>query len=461
MFKKLFVPLLRENVAKTVANAINNKIMASYKYIQRKYREGKVVAYMRKNGSVLRYKLCKIEKKWLTTTLQVRADYPLRSAAELNKEIDGLEELVDNTIAELLYNNPKLYITCAIIDKTIAESEKRAKEKAEENDKQLLLFDFKLFNKRKKEALIKKDMERGLNRKIPPTIKDYISACNAIEDYEFDNHCMLRLQDIDEDFLDDFKDFLVEEHINTEEHQYKCRGGMVNKTINKRLECLSAFIRSYYGDIEKAQYVLESRISQNDRNKEVIRLYKDELKDLYSRELKDKSRNKIRDYFVFLCLTGIRFGDFVSLNKENFVMGRGGLVTLSLYTQKTNIRIEVKLTKQAKEIAERYNYKFDGYTNQAFNRAIKELFKDEELFEDEIVTYREILNKKPHPIKTPRREKITAHTARRTFISLMIESGVQPIHVMHMVGHTKLSTLQIYIDKFSPTAENAIDALEF
>ena len=453
--------MLRENVAKTVANAINNKIMASYKYIQRKYREGKVVAYMRKNGSVLRYKLCKIEKKWLTTTLQVRADYPLRSAAELNKEIDGLEELVDNTIAELLYNNPKLYITCAIIDKTIAESEKRAKEKAEENDKQLLLFDFKLFNKRKKEALIKKDMERGLNRKIPPTIKDYISACNAIEDYEFDNHCMLRLQDIDEDFLDDFKDFLVEEHINTEEHQYKCRGGMVNKTINKRLECLSAFIRSYYGDIEKAQYVLESRISQNDRNKEVIRLYKDELKDLYSRELKDKSRNKIRDYFVFLCLTGIRFGDFVSLNKENFVMGRGGLVTLSLYTQKTNIRIEVKLTKQAKEIAERYNYKFDGYTNQAFNRAIKELFKDEELFEDEIVTYREILNKKPHPIKTPRREKITAHTARRTFISLMIESGVQPIHVMHMVGHTKLSTLQIYIDKFSPTAENAIDALEF
>jgi len=435
--------------------------MASYQYVQRKYREGKVVAYMRKNGSVLRYKLCKIEKKWLTTTLQVRADYPLRSAIELNQEIDKLEELVDNTIAELLYNNPKLYITCAIIDKAIAERERRAKEKAEENDKQLLLFDFKLFNRRKKEALIKKDVERGLSRKTPPTIKDYISACNAIEDYEFDNRRTLRLQDIDDDFLDDFKDFLVEEHISTEEHQYKCRGGMVNKTINKRLECLSAFIRSYYGDVEKAQYILNSRISQNDRNKEVIRLYKDELKDLYTRELKDKSRNKVRDYFVFLCLTGIRFGDFVSLNKENFVMGRGGLVTLSLYTQKTNIRIEIKLTKQAKEIAERYNYKFDGYTNQAFNRAIKELFKDEQLFEDEIVTYREILNKKPNPIKIPRREKITAHTARRTFISLMIESGVQPIHVMHMVGHTKLSTLQIYIDKFSPTAENAIKVLEF
>ena len=84
---------------------------------------------MRKNGSVMRYKLCKIDKKWLTTTLQVKSDYPLRNAEELNKEIDKLEELVDNTIAELLYDNPKLYITCAVIDKAIADKEKKAKEK--------------------------------------------------------------------------------------------------------------------------------------------------------------------------------------------------------------------------------------------------------------------------------------------------------------------------------------------
>ena len=416
---------------------------------------------MYKNGSVVRYKLLKIEKKWLTTTLQVKADYPLRSADELNKEMDVLEELVDKTITELLHDNPKMYITCAIIDKAIADKEKRAKEKEEESDKQLLLYDFKLFNKRKKEALIKKDIERGLNRKTPPTIKDYISACNAIEDFEYDFNCTLRLNDIDEDFLDDFKDFLAEEHKNTKEHKYKCKGGMVNKTINKRLECLSAFVRSFYKDIEKAQFIFESRILRNDRNKEIIRLNKEEIKELYNRELKDNSKNMIRDYFVFLCLTGLRFGDFVSISKANFVMGKDGLVTLSLYTQKTNIRVEVKLTKQAKEIAERYDYKFDGYTNQAFNRAIKDLLKEEELFEDEIVTYREVLNQKPQPIKMLRREKITAHTARRTFISMMIENGVQPIHVMNMVGHTKMSTLQIYIDRFSPKAENAFNVLEF
>ena len=107
--------------------------MAVNKYVQRKYREGKLVAYMYKNGSVVRYKLLKIEKKWLTTTLQVKADYPFRSAEEVNKEIDKLEELVDSTITELLYDNPKLFITCAVIDKAIADKEKIAKEKAEES----------------------------------------------------------------------------------------------------------------------------------------------------------------------------------------------------------------------------------------------------------------------------------------------------------------------------------------
>ena len=51
-------------------------------YIQRKYKDGKVVAYMNKNGSVMRYKLCKIEKKWLTPTLRVKSNYPVRDADE-------------------------------------------------------------------------------------------------------------------------------------------------------------------------------------------------------------------------------------------------------------------------------------------------------------------------------------------------------------------------------------------
>ena len=172
--------------------------MASLKYIQRKYKDGKLVAYMHKNSSVLRYKLCKIEKKWLTPTLQVKSNYPYRDADELNKEINELEERVDAAITALLYKNPSQYITAQTIDEELSEPT------IKEESNGLLLLDFKRFNARKKEELIQKDLEKGINRKIPPTIKDYISACNAIEDYEYDNNCVLTLNDIDDEFLDEF-----------------------------------------------------------------------------------------------------------------------------------------------------------------------------------------------------------------------------------------------------------------
>lgn len=431
------------------------------RYIQRKYREGKVVAYMRCNKSVLRYKLCKIEKKWLTPTFRVKANYPARNPEKLNEEIDKLEQLIDDTISELLYENPKLNLTSAFIDEAIENKHRKEEEQQEVSDKMLLSFDFKLWNMQKKEELVKADIAKGLNRKLPPTIKDYISACNAIEDYEYDNNCCLRLRDVDDDFLESFKEFLASEHTDTEDHIYKCKGGMVNRTINKRLECLSAFIRSYYSDVNKAQFVFSARLSNRNCNRTIVRINKEEIEMLYNKELSNSNYNRIRDYYVFLCLTGIRFGDLISIDKNNFAYGRDGKVTFSLYSQKTNIKVEFKLTKQAKEIAERYNYKFDYYTNQAFNRTLKELFKNEGLFNDELTVYREILHQKPKPVKVRRWEKLTAHSARRTFISVLIEEGVEPIQVMNLVGHTKLSTLQIYIDKFSPATKDKISVLEF
>lgn len=429
--------------------------MASLKYIQRKYKDGKLVAYMHKNGSVLRYKLCKIEKKWLTPTRQIKSEYPYRDPIEFNKEINELEERVDNAITALLYKDPSLYITANIIDEALSEP------KIEEEAKGLLLLDFQLFNKRKKEELIQRDLEKGINRKIPPTIKDYVSACNAIDDYEYTFNSVLTLDDIDEEFLDEFKLFLAEPHTSTEEHKYKCRGGMVNKTINKRLECLTTFVRSFYHDEEKAKLIWQSRIYQNVRNDIIIRLQKDEVKELYNRVLKKSIYNKTRDYFVFLCLTGLRPADFFSLSSNNFSKDVKGDYILNLYTQKTNIKIEIKLTKQAAEIAERYDFQFNDNEPQTFNRKLKEMLKDEELYEDEVVIFRNVLKQKSEPIKKLRRELISAYTGRRTFISNLIEAGVPPIQVMNMTGHTKLSTLQIYIDKFSPSAKEAIKVLEF
>ena len=60
-----------------------------------------------------------------------------------------------------------------------------------------------------------------------------------------------------------------------------------------------------------------------------------------------------------------------------------------------------------------------------------------------------------------KRDCISAHTGRRTFISILVENGVPISRVMDMTGHTKETTLRIYIDKFSPDLRKSIEPLNF
>ena len=68
------------------------------RFIKRMYYQGKVVAYLKKNGSVLRYKLASIEERYLTSLYRVKPYYPLANAEELNKEIDSLEAKIDEVL---------------------------------------------------------------------------------------------------------------------------------------------------------------------------------------------------------------------------------------------------------------------------------------------------------------------------------------------------------------------------
>lgn len=106
------------------------------------YYQGKIVAYLKKNGSVLCYKLASIEERYLTSLYRVKPYYSLTNADELNKEIDSLEEKIDETIGKILYANPKAKITNAIIDEAFA---KTPKIEEEEETERALLYDFNIY----------------------------------------------------------------------------------------------------------------------------------------------------------------------------------------------------------------------------------------------------------------------------------------------------------------------------
>ena len=428
------------------------------KYVTRKYFQGKIVAYFKKNNKVLRYKLHRIEEVNLDRKLRVKSTYTLSDPDWLNEQIDDLEEKVDNAISEILYTNPDALINGKAIDEYFANLESTHEKSSQDKEEGQLLADFRSFNEQKKEEKRLEDIKNGEDRKLHPTMKDYISAANALEDFEYDTKTKYYLSDITEDFIYDFQEWLAEEHVDSKEHKYRCRGEMVNKTINKRLENLATFIRTFYKDEDTAQMIMGTRYKDHSKAK-VIVLSLEEVKELYYRELKNKTHNKVRDYFVFLCQTGLRYSDLLRLSSKNFLKQIDGSYLISYVSHKTRVEVSFELTSKAKEIAQKYDFSFKGYTNQAFNRTLSEMLEKEELYEDEISSIKFRLGKVIED-KVLRREKISAHSARRTFISCLISKGVSPYQVMNMSGHTRLSTMDIYVEKFSPETQKATKKIE-
>lgn len=426
------------------------------KHVTRKYFQGKVVAYFKRRGGVVRYKLCKIDQKFLTRNLRVKDTYTLQNHEILNKQMDELEEKIDNAIGCILYDAPDTVINNKVIEDYL--NKPRDTDKNTEANDGSLLPDFRSYNEDKGQKKHAEDKKNGETRQQHPTMKDYISAANALEDYEYDTKQQYHLSDIDEDFLEDFKEWLAEEHVNSEEHKYSCRGDMTNKTINKRLENLAAFIKAYYGDEDTHNLIMSNRINYHSQTK-VIVLSLDEVKELYYRELKNPSHNTVRDYFVFLCQTGLRYSDLLLLGEKNFLKQSDGSYNLSYVSHKTRVEVEFRLTSKALTIAKKYNFTFKHYTNQAFNRTLKEMLENEGLYDDEISSNRFVLTRVEEK-KIMRREKISAHTARRTFISSLINKGISPYQVMNMSGHTKLSTMDIYVEKFAPNVKEATKEIE-
>lgn len=160
-------------------------------------------------------------------------------------------------------------------------------------------------------------------------------------------------------------------------------------------------------------------------------LTSDEINALLEKDIKMPRLAMIRDVFVFCCYTGFAYSDVYKFEHDALDRGIDGDYWLTTFRQKTGIRESVPLLPVALEIVQRYqedkycikhNKLLPVISNQRYNSYLKELAAicgiDKEL---------------------------TSHIARHTFATTVTLSNGVPIEtVSKMLGHTKLSTTQIY-----------------
>jgi len=156
-----------------------------------------------------------------------------------------------------------------------------------------------------------------------------------------------------------------------------------------------------------------------------------ELKLIEETTFKIPSYEKIKDLFVFACYTGLSYIDVKELKADHLVIGLDGGDWLYTKRTKTDEPLKIPLLPEAKEIIEKYRdepmIEAEGrllpiYSNHMINRTLKDIAEACGI-----------------------RKNLTFHVARHTFATAITLSNGVPIEtVSKLLGHSKLSTTQIY-----------------
>lgn len=268
------------------------------------------------------------------------------------------------------------------------------------------------------------------------TMKSYRKTRNHL--LEFHEVRPLRIDDFTNETYKEFKAFLMagfDYHPNT------------IADINKHLIAFFNWAKREKIKLSENQ----AKITRKTVESAIVFLTYEEVKKLMECPL-NESLTKVRDTFVFACLTGLRHGDLKRLNNEQ-ITERDGVKVISIMPNKGVSsksrrikRIEIPLMPLAAQIVEKYQ---DTYakalpvlSNQKMNEYIKTIAKTAGITDMiEIVKYKE---GRPFTQMVPKYQEVTCHTARHTFATISLQKGVPLQVVSNLLGHSELKTTQIY-----------------
>ena len=273
-------------------------------------------------------------------------------------------------------------------------------------------------------------------RCTPTTIQKYIQTTKYLESFlNGSKQANIYVANIDKRFIKEFDDFLKE--ITWNEIGQK----LTLVTINKHHSRLKAILFDAIsrGLLKKNPY-REFPLSFPHKKRDF--LTEDEIDRLSKLDLKSNpSLEKTRDIFLFSCYTGLRYSDGQNLTYENLIPD-GSDYQLQFQQQKTSEKIQIPLVPQAQKIIEKYSLdpariKLGKLLPQLSNQKVNQYLK--------VLAEMAGINK-----------RLSHHIARHTCATtILLNNGVGIEVVQHWLGHTKLSTTQVYAKITQKQLQNA------
>ena len=224
----------------------------------------------------------------------------------------------------------------------------------------------------------------------------------------------------------------------------------IDSTINKVLGHVGTFMKW----AAKRGYTTNtlSGITRPTREPDIVTLTAEELNALEALPLAVGSRlEKVRAWFLLSCYTGLRYSDFVKIQPQHVREASATLPAhLRITVKKKRAVVSVPMSAAALAIVQRLlagelsSSKGKPISNPVLNRYLKELGQAAGIDTPiEVIRYK---GGEAEVRTCPKYEMLTAHTGRRTFVTLNLAKGMSAQFVMKITGHTSYKSFQRYIN---------------
>ena len=260
----------------------------------------------------------------------------------------------------------------------------------------------------------------------PGTMKNYYSTEKYLDRFLLHQHKTsdIELRQLNYKFITDFEFYI--RNFKSPRALKPCTTNGVMKHLERLMKMVNLAVRLEWIDKDPFRnYRLKFQKSER------VYLTERELRLIEETTFNLPGIERIKDVFLFSCYTGLSYIDLRNLKREQMVRGIDGYYWIYTKREKTSEAVKIPLLPKALQIIDKYqeeseviynNHLVPALSNQRLNRGLKEITEACGIH-----------------------KYVTFHTARHTFATTVTLSNGVPIEtVSKLLGHTKLSTTQIY-----------------
>lgn len=247
------------------------------------------------------------------------------------------------------------------------------------------------------------------------TLSKYLATCKRVSDfiqYQY-NKVDLPVKDVDFQFVTDYEVYL--------RSVCNCGHNSCVKHLRYLKQIISIALKNRYITNDPFD---DYKLGYKPVNKEF--LIEPEIKKLMNKKFSVKRLEEVRDVFLFQIFTGLAYIDAANLTDSNIFEDGLGQKWIRLTRQKSSIQANIPLLDVPLSILKKYSGLENGkllpiHTNQKMNEYLKEI-----------------------AALCGINKRLTTHCGRHSFSTLMLTKGISIESVSKMLGHTNITTTQIY-----------------